>query len=195
MVGLQLDVLHVCGAGPDVFGGDVPSAQRLDEAPVGPKECLPIGPVIVSDDDRLAPAEIDAGHCGLIGHATGEPQRIGDGFFGAAVLPEAGSPERRTECGIVDRYDSVVAAGWIVGEQQLLVSHRLHLRENAGWRPGTGGKVGRTGARVAAAPGGENAANGGLPANAFARSHTILARFCGPDAPRPPTCAAGDRAD
>src|SRR3954452_22266109 len=138
-----------------------------------PEECLPIRPMIVSDDDRLAAAEIDARHCRLIGHAPGEPQRIGDGFVGAAVLPEAGSPERRTECGIVDRDDAVVAAGWIVGEQQLLVSHRLHLSEDAGWRPGTGGKVGCTVARVAPPPRPENAADGGLPANAFARSHTI----------------------
>ena len=126
MVGLQLDVFHVRGRGADVLGGDVASVERLDEAAVSPEERLPVLPPVVTDDDRLPTAEIDAGHGGLVGHPPGEPQRIGDGLIGVLVLPEAGAAQRRAKGGVVDRDDPEVAAGRIVREQELLVAEPLH---------------------------------------------------------------------
>ena len=126
MVGLQLDVLHVRGRGADVLGGDVAAVERLDEAAVRPEERLPVLPPVVTDDDRLPAAEIDAGHGGLVGHPPGEPQRVGDRLVGVLVLPEAGAAQRRAEGGVVDRDDPVVAARRIVGQEKLLVTERAH---------------------------------------------------------------------
>jgi hypothetical protein len=132
VVGLQLDVLHVGRAGADVLCRDIPTAQGLDEPPVGAKEGLPVGPAIVPDDHGFTAAQVDAGYGRLVGHAAREPECIGDGFDRAAVLPEASSAECRPQRGIVDGDNAEVAAGRIVRQEYLFVSHRLHLGENVG---------------------------------------------------------------
>jgi hypothetical protein len=129
VVGLQLDVLHVRRAGADVLRRDVAAAQGIDEPPVGPEQRLAIGAAVVPDDDALAPTQIDPRHRRLVGHAASQPQRVGDRIVGAVVPPEPGAAERRAQRRVVDGYDTEIAAGGIMGEEHLFVTHRMHLGE------------------------------------------------------------------
>src|SRR5215213_1583187 len=114
MVGLELDVFHVGWTGADIFGGDVAASERLDESAMCPEQRLPIRSLVVPDDDGLAATQIDSGDCGLVRHATREPEGIRDRLIGARVLPEPGAAEGWPECGIVDGDDTEVAARGIV---------------------------------------------------------------------------------
>ena len=83
---------------------------------------LAVGPLVVADDDGLAAAEAEPGHRRLVGHAAGQPQRVGDGVVGGVVLPEAGAAEGGPEGGVVDGDDAEIAAGGFVAEDHLLVA-------------------------------------------------------------------------
>jgi hypothetical protein len=61
---------------------------------VGAEEQLARGEAVVTDDHRLAAAEVETGDRVLVGHAAREAQGVHDGFFVAGVLPEAGAAER-----------------------------------------------------------------------------------------------------
>src|SRR5207253_9556566 len=56
VVRLHMDVVHVGGAGADVFGGNAPPAEAFHEAAVRAEDQLAIGRLVVTDDDRLAAA-------------------------------------------------------------------------------------------------------------------------------------------
>ncbi len=136
VVGFELDVLHVGRTGADVLRGDVAAAQRLDEAAVSPEQRLPVAPLVVADDDRLAAAEVDSCDGRLVRHSPREPERVGDGLVRTLVLPEAGAAEGWTQCRIMDGDDAEVSARGIVGEQQLLMTHGVHGREYVHGCPG-----------------------------------------------------------
>ncbi len=94
-----------------------------------PEDHLAVGGAIVSDDDGLAAAEIQAGHGVLVRHSAGEAQRVDDGFFVTRVVPEPRSAERGAEHGAMDRDDPAIAGGAIVAHHELLVPHRAHTVE------------------------------------------------------------------
>ena len=71
--GLDADVLHVLGGGPDVLCGYVAAAQGLDVAPERAEQLLGLVALRVADDDGLASPEIQAARGGLVGHPTRQP--------------------------------------------------------------------------------------------------------------------------
>ena len=73
------DDVHVLAVGADVARGDVPAAQRLDEAAVGAQQRLGLQRGGVADDDGLAAAVVQAGQRVLVGHRAGQVQRVGEG--------------------------------------------------------------------------------------------------------------------
>ena len=97
VVGLHVDEVHVRRARADVFGRDVAAAEALDEAAVRAEDHLAIGRLVVADDDRLAAAEVQAGHGVLVGHAAREAQRVDDRLLVGGVIPEARAAERGAE--------------------------------------------------------------------------------------------------
>jgi hypothetical protein len=88
-----------------------------------------VGPLRVGDDDRLAAAEVEAGHGTLVGHPARKAQHVAQRGIGVLVLPHAGAAERGAERGVVDRDDAEVAARRFMGEDHLLVAHGLHFDE------------------------------------------------------------------
>ena len=125
-----MHVVHVRGARADVFGGDVPSAERLDEAAVRAKEELATHGLVVANDDGLPASEIQSGDCVLVRHAPRKPQRVDDGFVVGGVTPEPCSAERGSENGAVDRDDAAISGSGIVAEGYLLVPHARNRVEN-----------------------------------------------------------------
>ena len=72
---------HVLHASTDILGGDVPPAQALDEAAVGPEERLGLVLVGITDNYRLASAEVQAGDGGLVRHTARETEGIDQGIL------------------------------------------------------------------------------------------------------------------
>jgi hypothetical protein len=96
------DDVHVLAARADVAGGDVTAAKRGDEAAVGAQQRFGLELGRVTDDDRLAAAEVQARQCVLVGHGGGQAQHVGEGLFLACVGVEPGSAERGAELGGID---------------------------------------------------------------------------------------------
>jgi len=55
---------------------------------VSAEEQLAVGGLVVSDDDRFAAAQIEAGNGILVCHPAREAQRVDDRFVIRAVVPE-----------------------------------------------------------------------------------------------------------
>jgi hypothetical protein len=51
VIGFELDVLHVCRAGTDVFSRDVAATKGLDKSAVSPEHGLAVDSFVVTDDD------------------------------------------------------------------------------------------------------------------------------------------------
>src|SRR5438093_886666 len=65
---LPADQVHVAAIGPDVFGRDVPAAQRVDETTVRAQQFLVLDPLRITDDDGLPTAQVQAGGGRLVSH-------------------------------------------------------------------------------------------------------------------------------
>src|SRR2546423_15593917 len=92
MVGLHVHVIHVFGAGSDIFGRYISTAQALNKTTVSAEQLLTVFGFVVADDDRFAAAKVKAGDRVLVGHSAGQSKSVGNGFFVRGVLPESGSP-------------------------------------------------------------------------------------------------------
>jgi hypothetical protein len=69
-------VVHVGCSGADIFSRDVPPPKTFDRTTMCSEDCFPILRAIVSDDDGLSAAEIQAGNRVLVCHAARESQRV-----------------------------------------------------------------------------------------------------------------------
>src|SRR5439155_13274515 len=76
VAGLAVDDVHVLARGPDVLRGDVAAPQGLDEPSVRPEQLLALDALGVPDDDGLAPAQVQPGRGGLVGHAPGQAEDV-----------------------------------------------------------------------------------------------------------------------
>ena len=121
VVGLEVDVVHVGGAGADVLGGDVAALQRFDEPAVGAEDGLAVVRAVVGEHHRLAAAQGEAGDGGLVRHAAREAQRVDDRVLLALVVPVPRAAERGAEGGVVDGDEPAVPGRRLVAEDQLLV--------------------------------------------------------------------------
>jgi hypothetical protein len=121
MVGFHVDVVHVRRARADVFGRDVASAERLDVPSVRPEERFTLAGAVVAENDRLAAAEIEPRHGGLVGHPPCEPEHVVERLRIRRIAPETGTPERGAQERVVDRDDPPIARGRLVKEADLLV--------------------------------------------------------------------------
>jgi len=117
-----MDVIHICGGGPDVLGGHVAPAERLHEAPVRAEDHLAVRGAVVADDDRLPAAEVEPRDGVLVGHPAREPERIDNGLLIGGVVPEARAAERGAQRGVVDGDNAAVPRGLIRADDQLLVT-------------------------------------------------------------------------
>src|SRR5256885_1441917 len=108
-----MNVVHVFGAGSDVFRCDVATAEALDKTTVSSKNLLTVFDFVVTDYYRLAAAEVQSSHGVLVCHTARESQRVGDRLFIRRILPEARAAEGRTEAGAVDRKNAPVSNGRI----------------------------------------------------------------------------------
>ena len=120
MGGDRADQIHVGLGRADVLGGDVATAEAIDEARVGPDQLVAPQDGGIADDHRLAPALIEAGGGVLVGHPPGETADVDEGglLVGEGVEPHA--PEARTEHRGVERHDGAQPAGRVVAEGHLL---------------------------------------------------------------------------
>jgi hypothetical protein len=75
----------------------------------------------VAHDHRLAAAQVEPGHRGLVRHPARQAQRVDEGFLVGRVVPEARAAQRRPEHGVVDGNDPLVPARRLVAENDLLV--------------------------------------------------------------------------
>ena len=119
------DDVHVLGVGAHVAGGVVAAVQRLHEAAVGAQQGGGLVGERVTDDDRLAAAEVEAGHGRLVGHPPGEVEHVTQGVGVAAVGVEAGATERRAAGGGVDRDQRAEAAALVGAGDDLFVPVEL----------------------------------------------------------------------
>ena len=119
-----------CDVGADVAGRHVPAAERLHEAAVGPQQVGGLVQRRVPDDHCLAAAVVQAGERVLVGHGSGQPQRVGRRLSLAGVAVEAGSAEGRAQRRVVHSDDGGQAGLPVVAADHLLVLAVLH-----GWQP------------------------------------------------------------
>ena len=95
--------------------------KGLDGTPVCPEDHLPVVRSVVADDHGLPTPEIQPGDGRFVGHASGQAQRIDDGFLVAGVVPKPCTAEGWTETGIVNGDDATVSELWLVPKSDLLV--------------------------------------------------------------------------
>jgi len=127
MAGLALHELHVGGAGADIFGSDVFSAERFDEAAVSAEELLAIKAMGRAQDDRFSAAEGQPCQSGLVSHAAGKAQGIGESSILIGIAPQAGPAHCRAKIGVVHGDDGVKAAGRLHAAHHALVTAHRNL--------------------------------------------------------------------
>src|ERR1044072_217788 len=108
MFSLKTNNRHVRRTGPNIFGGDVTSFQRLNETSVRTQQCSAITLCVVGDDDRLAASEWQTGECVLVSHALRQAQCVRECFVFAFVMPEACAADGWTKRCAMDRDDAVI---------------------------------------------------------------------------------------
>ena len=108
--------------GADVAGGDVATAERLDEAAVGAQQLGGLVAVRVADDDRLAAAVVEAGDGVLARHGPRQAQHVGERLVGGGVRVEAGAAQTRPERGVVQGDDRPQPGVGVGAEGDLLVT-------------------------------------------------------------------------
>ena len=127
---LAANEFHVVGVGADVLSGDVATLEGVDDAPVGAPQTLRLHLARVTNDDRLATAEVEP-RCGCLErHRTGETQDVFEGFRLRGIGEKAGPAEGGTESGGVDGDDRLEAGHGIRAEYHLLVSAITERAEN-----------------------------------------------------------------
>src|SRR5205807_5325804 len=89
---------------------------------MGAKERFPIADSVVSNDDGFPSAKRQLRQRILIGHATGQPERVGQSFIVRAVIPEARPAHSRAKPGAVDGDDSPVAGRLVTPENDPFVT-------------------------------------------------------------------------
>jgi hypothetical protein len=89
MAGCGAHCLHVGNQGADVLRGDVGTAEAVDGLAESLEQRAAVEFVGRAQDDGLAAAEGQAGQCVLVGHAGGEPHRVGRRVVPIGIRPEA----------------------------------------------------------------------------------------------------------
>jgi hypothetical protein len=113
----------------DVFGGDVPAAEAVDEPSEHAEQRLgSVGGV--ADDHRLAAAEVEPRQRRLVGHRPGQLQDIGQGLRLGAVGPEPHPAECGTQRGRVDGDDRPQPGGRIRAVDHLFVAADVERAEH-----------------------------------------------------------------
>src|SRR5690606_3456555 len=115
------DDVHVLAVRADVAGRVVAAVERLDEPPVRPQFGLGLLGGGVSDDDGFASTEVQPRQGGLVRHAAGQVQHVGESLLLRRVGVEAGASQGRAERGGVDGDDGSQAACLVLAEDDLLV--------------------------------------------------------------------------
>src|SRR6056297_237571 len=96
MAGGLAHMLHVLHIHPDIFRRGIGPAETFDRPPEGTHQRRRLDRARITDDHRLAAAEIKACDRVLTGHAMRQPQYVRDCSVFALVVPEATSTRSRT---------------------------------------------------------------------------------------------------
>src|SRR6267143_1348968 len=113
---------HVDDRRADVFGRDVASAERVNEAAEGLEQLRCLCLARLADDDGLAAAERHAGQRILVAHATRQAQDIGNRLRAGGVRPHAAAAGRRAPRGGMNGDDRAQPGRGVVPEDDQLVA-------------------------------------------------------------------------
>ncbi len=125
VAGPLADHHQVLGGDADVLGRDVAAAERLDRV----AEVQQQRTAVLADgrrslrgaDHSLAPAELQPGRRGLVGHAPRQPEGIAGAVDRRLVVPQTDASKGRPEGGRVDGDDHVPAAAPSLAHDEVLV--------------------------------------------------------------------------
>ncbi len=135
MASFLADQFHVFGVGAHIFGSDVASAERLNEAAERAKQRFALIRFGIADQHALGAAEIQAGDRGFVRHVGGVLQHVADRIRFVRVRPHAQAAERRAQYGAVNRDHAAQAAFAMMEEHHLLVTEPAHSFEQIHRRP------------------------------------------------------------
>ena len=105
-------------------------------AGVRPQQGLGLDQGRVTEDHRLAAAEVEPGDRRLVGHGPGQGQHVLQGVVLVGVGAEADAAERRAQLGRVHGDDRPQAARPVVAEHDFLVSIASDAVEEVHLDPG-----------------------------------------------------------
>ena len=134
-LGLFPHVAHVIDRTAHVLGSDVAAAKRVDGAAERGEQFGGFRGVIIGQDDRFAAAKFQAGNGVLVGHATRQPQCVGQRIAVVGVSPATTAACRRAERGRVHRYDRAQPGRFIVEVMQRFVIIEFGVIEDAHFFP------------------------------------------------------------
>ena len=145
VAGPLADHHQVLGGDADVLGGDVAAAERLDQvAEVQQQRTAVLAGgrrSLRGADHSLAPAELQPGRRGLVGHAPRQPEGIAGAVDGRLVVPQTDAAQGRPERGRVDGDDHVPAAAPSLAHDEVLVVEGTGgtavVRASAAWASGS----------------------------------------------------------
>ena len=109
VVCLLLNVFHVPPGATDIGGGQVASAQGVDEPSVCTDEGFCFVGVGVSDDHAFSAAEGKVGRRCFIGHGPGQPERVPDRFLLRLIGPNSCAATGWSQSSVMDGDDSLEA--------------------------------------------------------------------------------------
>ena len=113
---------HVGDGGPDVFGSQVSTAQRIDDFGVRAQHVVVVVAGGATDDDGLAAPEVQARDGCLVRHGLRESQDVIERVTLGIVRIPPRPAERRPEHGGVDGDDAPKSALEVLAEQDLLMT-------------------------------------------------------------------------